>query len=278
MAICDVLGRFNITEYCVVPIKNEFVIYPHKLEGVGFSHDTAIVCLFSYFVSRYPKNAVLSRYAACPDYHHVIRRVLSGVCTQLCALYPGFRFSYYTDDSPYSEKDMAAFGGLIIRGKNDIGLSQKFGQLFFIGEIVTDAPIAHEYRTPPVCCKDAPCLRACPTGAINENGFERTRCLSHISQKIGREFSDADAALFARARYAWGCDICLNACPKNKSQDDTPIKELHDIAPYISIEEICGLSNREYREKYRGRVFAGRGKAAMMRNLRHLKENNKWNF
>ena len=278
MAVRDVLSRFDITEYCVVPVKSEFVIYPHKLENLSFRHETAIVCLFSYYVNSYPADAVLSRYASCPDYHKIVGGVLSDVCEELRAMYPGFGFSYYTDDSPYSEKDLAASGGLIIRGKNDVGLSEKYGQFFFIGEIVTNAPIEHEYRTPPSCCESAPCLRACPTGALGERGFERARCLSYISQKGGREFSNEDAALVRRARYAWGCDLCMGACPKNKALPDTPLWALHDISPYISIDEISGLSNREYRQKYRGRVFAGRGKAAMMRNLIHLKEKSKWNF
>ena len=279
LAICDLLRRFQITEYCVVPIKKEFVIYAHKLENIGFRHDTAIVCLFPYFVSDYPANAVLTRCASCPDYHIVAGRILSQVCVELRALFPGCGFSSYTDDSPYAEKDLAASGGLIIRGRNDIGLSEKYGQLFFIGEIVTDAPIAHEYRTPPVCCESAPCLRACPTGAIGrEGGFVRERCLSYISQKGGAEFSPEDARLFSHARYAWGCDLCLNACVRNKGLLATHIKEFYDIMPYISSKDLEGLSNRTYREKYKGRAFAGRGRAAMMRNLRHLKENNKWNF
>ncbi|MBQ1374762.1 MAG: DUF1730 domain-containing protein, partial [Clostridia bacterium] len=75
-----------------------------------------------------------------------------------------------------------------------------------------------------------------------------------------------------------GCDICLNACVRNKGLLATHIKEFYDIMPYISSKDLEGLSNRTYREKYKGRAFAGRGRAAMMRNLRHLKENNKWNF
>ncbi|MBQ1334974.1 MAG: hypothetical protein IIY34_06450, partial [Clostridia bacterium] len=79
MAICDLLRRFMITEYCVVPIKKEFVLYAHKLSDAGFSHDTAIVCLFPYYVPGYPGDAVLTRFAACPDYHAVVGRILSGV-------------------------------------------------------------------------------------------------------------------------------------------------------------------------------------------------------
>lgn len=272
MELRAILGRAHITEYCVVPISDKFIIYPHKLEHINFKHNTAVVCLFPYYVQAYPKDAVLSRFASCPDYHEVIGSILSVVCENLAQKYSGFSFTYYTDNSPYCEKDLAESGGLIIRGKNDIGLSKKYGQYFFIGEIVTDACIPHEYRTPPSCCKDAPCIRACPTGALSEEGFIRNRCLSYISQKGGAELSDEDKTLFKHAKTAWGCDICQNACVKNARLKDTHITEFLTIEPDISTDDIKNISNREYKEKYKNRVFSWRGKTAMLRNLRYLKE------
>ena len=273
MDLCSILKCLNITQYCVVPIHDEFIIYPHKLRQANFKHNTAIVCLFSYYSKNYPKDAVLTRFASCPDYHKVVGNILKIICETLTINYPGYNFIYYTDNSPYCEKDLAESGGLIIRGKNDIGLSKKYGQFFFIGEIVTDAALPYEYRTPPSCCKDAPCIKACPTGAISENGFLRERCLSYISQKSGSEFSEEDKNYFKFAKYAWGCDICLNACVKNKILSNTLVTEFLNINPYISVDDINDLSSREYKEKYHDRVFSGRSKSIMLRNLLHLKEN-----
>jgi len=272
MILSDILSEKGITQYCVVPISNEFVLYPHKLEKSSFEHKNAIVCLFPYYVSSHPKDAVLSRYASAPDYHIVVIRILKEICEVLSSHYKDYSFDCFSDNSPYCEKDLAASGGLIIRGRNDIGLNDKYGQFFFIGEIVTDAPLPHEIRSAPSCCKDAPCIKACPTGAISRDGFKRELCLSYISQMSGADFNEENAKLFSHATSAWGCDICLNACVKNRALPDTPIADFKNTMPYISIDDIEALSNREYKEKYADRAFSSRSKNIMLRNLRHLKE------
>ena len=116
------------------------------------------------------------------------------------------------------------------------------------------------------------CVNACPNGALTEDGFDYQRCLAYITQKKGELTAEEQAAIRAN-RLAWGCDRCSEACPHNRG---LPVAAIalppNELLPRLTLSDLEGLSDRQFREKYALRAFAWRGKATMLRNLTILEE------
>lgn len=275
--LLTVFKNHEINDFAVVLFKKEFVLYEHKLKRLGFLPRSIIICLFPSCFGDIKSPAFLSRYALAKDYHIIIEEILKNACKDLKEIYKDNSFKYFVDNSPFLEKDMACFSGLCIKGKHDVCINDKYGSRFFIGEIVTGFEFEEKFGNDnTVCCEAMTCISACPTGAIyidqnNNAKFIKERCLSYISQK--KAFSGDDEKLFLKAKSIWGCDLCQDACVKNKGIKKTHIKEFLKLMPDISLDKISRLSDKEFKQEYADRVFSWKGKKVIERNLKILDNN-----
>lgn len=232
---------------------------------------TVLITALPYYFPTVP-GQTLARFAALPDYHRYFGGILGEIAEELGKHYPEHFFKPFTDNSPVDEQKAALLGGLAVKGKNNLCITDK-GSFIFLGEIVTDGDFT--VTPPPVLrkCGDCDaCIRACPNGALTEAGFDYTKCLAYLTQKKG-ELTEEEHTAIRRNGMAWGCDRCSEVCPHNRGLAVAPIAlPPNEILPNLSIEEIEGLSDRQYREKYVDRAFAWKGKATMMRNLHILEE------
>ena len=67
-------------------------------------------------------------------------------------------------------------------------------------------------------------------------------------------------------------------CPHNKDIPTTPIPEFQSVEPYIDINELETLTNKEFKAKYGNRAFSWRGKKILMRNQNIIEENRYYNL
>jgi len=77
--------------------------------------------------------------------------------------------------------------------------------------------------------------------------------------------------------FCWGCDVCQTVCPHNKDLETNAISEfLKDRISYLETNDIKGLSNKAFKEKFGRYAFSWRGKKPLERNLEILSslENN----
>ena len=82
------------------------------------------------------------------------------------------------------------------------------------------------------------CIDACPNGALREGEpLDAGLCISYLTQKDNLT-SEEENLLHGQL---YGCDICQNACPKNKKHESL----------YIDPKEILEISDSEITEKYR---------------------------
>ncbi|MBR5239658.1 MAG: 4Fe-4S dicluster domain-containing protein, partial [Clostridia bacterium] len=109
------------------------------------------------------------------------------------------------------------------------------------------------------------CKKTCPTSAL-ENGFDRGKCLSHLSQK--KALSDDEQALYQKSKLAWGCDLCQLVCPVNQSAKKTPIDAFKQASLTLTKDEILTLSEEEFQEKYQDYAFSYKGIEILRRNVR----------
>lgn len=224
------------------------------------------VTAFSYYAGKAPGNLAL--YARGEDYHRVLLRRLETVCMHLAARYPNHRFLPGADDSPVPEQAAAILAGLGGKGHHNLLIVPPYGSYLFLGTILTDLPLETTGKLVEAACTNCDaCLRACPTGALSEKGFCASRCLSHLSQKKG-QLDEWEAAALKKSPLIWGCDLCQAACPLNRDARQTELREFRDnLLCDLTQEDVEGLTNRQFRERFGERAFSWRGPAVLRRNL-----------
>lgn len=231
---------------------------------------TVLIAAFPYFAADAPGN--LSLYARGEDYHLVLRQKLTPICDFLSEEYPEYLFLPGADSSPLPEREAAWRAGMGLRGKNGLLILPPYGSYVFLGTVLTDCPFdVPETEEAPGCCGCGRCLAVCPTAALGEGGVEERRCLSDLTQRKGEVTAEEASALRAHS-LIWGCDLCQRCCPYNAHPALTPLTEFReDLVTSLKWEDLEGLTNRTFQERYAGRAFTWRGPGPLRRNL-ELKE------
>lgn len=233
-----------------------------------------IVAAFPYFAGHRAGNLAL--YARGLDYHIAIPSRLASAAETLRAAYPGRRFVPGADNSPLPEKQAARLAGIGLVGRHTLIICPPYGSYVFLGTLLTDLPLSGPPSPSPSCAGCGRCASACPSGALSyENGrpvLSPGRCLSRLSQKKGR-LAPQEERLLAAHPYAWGCDLCQNACPWNQEARLSPLPELTGqvpAAPYLSDLTdalLSSLDEAAFQSRYGNRAFAWRGVSVLKRNL-----------
>ena len=216
-----------------------------------------LVALFPYYLGEDAyKDSNISRYAAVPDYNDFLRDMLVDAASQLSADYPNEQFAAFCGNSPLPEVAAAVRAGLGTRGRNGLLLTELYGSWVFIGEIVTTLHLPPAQTELQLCNGCDLCIRACPTGALREDGFNETLCLSAITQQK-KPLTPEQEDMIRKTGCAWGCDICQKACPKNQGVRTTSI----DLF-------LNGAKTRaEHGDDLEGRAYGWRGAKVIERNL-----------
>lgn len=216
-----------------------------------------LVALFPYYLGEDAyEDSNISRYAVVPDYNDFLRDMLCDAAAELSELVPNEQFAAFCGNSPLPEVAAAVKAGLGTRGRNGLLLTERYGSWVFIGEIVTTLHLTPAEKELQLCDSCDLCIRACPTGALSESGFDDTLCLSAITQQK-KPLTPQQEEMIRQTGCAWGCDICQKACPKNKGVMTTEIELF-----------LNGVKTRaEHGEDLEGRAYGWRGAKVIERNL-----------
>ena len=236
-----------------------------RLRGTTeFRPKSAIVCLFPYYIEHSgPSN--LSRYTWGTDYHLVINEYLDKLIEKLQKMNTSAQFSIHCDTSPLADRYMAYLAGLGFYGKNNCFISPKWGSYVMIGTILTT--LEFEPNTPlgQSCMGCNRCITVCLGQCLGHDEFKYDTCKSYLTQKKG-DLTNEEETIIGKTPLVFGCDVCQEVCPHNQSIPATPIPEFQHVEPYIDINEIETLTNKEFKAKYGHRAFSWRGKKILIRN------------
>ena len=254
-------AELGIEYFAVLDYKDLIETGENIRKRAGFEPRSAIIFLLPYYGGECEN---ISRYAASLDYHIALREIGEAVIGSLKEYFPEMHAHPFGDHSPINECHAALISGLGVAGDNGLLINEKYGSYVFIGDIITDIPAellgAITPKAPKRCEGCGACKRACPTGILKGEGES---CLSEITQRKGT-LSDDEAALMRKYNTAWGCDVCQQVCPHNRSPRLTPVKFFHkERISRLTREKLDGLD----KESLRARAFGWRGRAVLERNL-----------
>ena len=215
-----------------------------------------------------PDTGYVSRYALGRDYHKLLRNSLQGLADDIVERIGATGYRVFVDSGPVLEKALARNAGLGWIGKHTNLIARDAGSYFFIGEILTDLPLAVDESASAHCGTCSACIPACPTGAITAPyQLDARRCISYLTIELHGAIPVELRRLLGNRIY--GCDDCQLVCPWNKfaraaAHPDFKVRHGLDAA---RLTEVFAWSEQEFLARTQGSAIRRIGYERWLRNI-----------
>ncbi len=209
---------------------------------------------------------IITRSAWGKDYHQVLMERMESLTKYIKEEVPGFIYRIFVDTGPLVDRHLAYKSGIGFYGKNNCIISKEYGSWIFIGYILCNLDIEPDETTNISCINCNKCIINCPTNALMENGlYNAKRCISYLTQTK----EDIPYDLREKMGYSiYGCDICQVTCPHNADVKISNNQEFMAKDYFLDIRpiDILDLTNKDFKEKFKGTAAGWRGKNVIKRN------------
>jgi epoxyqueuosine reductase len=211
----------------------------------------------------------ISRYAQGEDYHAVMEPRLRRLAGYL--LSRGAQIArYYVDTGPVIDRAAARRAGVGWYGKNTLIITRSgHGSWVFLGEILTDLPLAPDVPDDGDCGRCRLCLDACPTGAIVAPYMvDARRCISYLTiEHRGPIPLELRPAI---GDHIFGCDICQVVCPHNTKTQAAGHSEFAarpGAGARPALLPLLNITEEEFRQRFRGSPVKRAKRSGLRRNV-----------
>ncbi len=228
--------------------------------------------------SEIQNRAVFARYARGDDYHDVMTARLRELLGFLKAeAGEGAEGRVYVDTGPILEREVARRAGLGWFGKNTMLINTRRGSYFFLGEIVTNVALPADAPAVGGCGTCTRCIDACPTGAIiAPYVLDARRCISYLTIELKGSIPEEFCPAIAETGRIYGCDICQEVCPFNRTHLAAPYPTLfsaqepafqpRDVTAKSKVTDLLYMNHEEFREKFKGSPVKRAKRRGLLRN------------
>lgn len=237
---------------------------------------TVISLSYNYFTQEKqhdPEAPKISIYAYGKDYHKVIKKKLKALLERIKEEIGEINGRCFVDSAPVMEREWAQLSGLGWNGKNTLTINPKRGSYFFLAEIIIDLEVEPDVPLKDHCGTCTRCIDACPTQAIDMNGYwlDASKCISYLTielkDNIPEEFSGN------MDNWMFGCDICQQVCPWNKfsRQHQEPAFKPKEQLLDMTAGEWKEITKEVFEDLFAGSAVKRTGYEGLKRNIRFLK-------
>lgn len=217
-----------------------------------------------------PLTGVVARYAQGEDYHRVLKAKLERlglVIDELAGRPVGRRAC--VDSAPLLERDFAVRAGLGFAAKSTLTIVPGAGSFVLLGELLLELRLQpSELEATSGCGACTRCLTACPTGAfVGPHVLDARRCISYLTIELKGAVPRELRPLIGD--HVFGCDICQDVCPWNRSRHAPPADPELGARPQLAapdLVELLFLTSSGYRKLVRGSALARVSRARLARN------------
>lgn len=195
----------------------------------------------------------IARFARGRDYHKVLKRKCIELMDRLRRIAPDFEGKAFVDTAPVMERSIAAAAGLGWIGRNGCLIADGLGSYVVLCEIISNLPLLPGRPVASACGECDACVRACPTGAIDDGGLVDSRkCLSYLTIE---HRGDATEEMLKHNRGLYGCDLCQEVCPHNRDlQPGDPELTSRDAGQF-DLADVQAWSEDDWDLATRGRAI-----------------------
>lgn len=213
--------------------------------------------------------AEIATYAWGADYHTVLWDKLEVLADGICQLVGrDVRPRICVDTSPLLERSTARRAGLGFVGKSTMLIIPGAGSDFVLGELFVDVALPSGAPPPDRCGACTACLDACPTRAfVGPYVLDARRCISYLTIELRGPIPRELRPLVGT--HLFGCDVCQEVCPFNRSVKARSVDSLLDARPTQCSPDPTawlGLTSTGYRKLVRGTALRRAGRAQLQRN------------
>ena len=209
----------------------------------------------------------IARYAQGRDYHGLLydrtrplRRLLRahGATARACV-----------DTLPVLERAWAVRAGLGFVGKNACLIIPGLGSHLLLTAIVTSAELEPDAPQRERCGECTLCVDACPTRAfVGPKQLDARRCIAYLT--IEHEGPIAEDLRADMGDWLFGCDVCQDVCPFNRTSQPTPDGP-DPLAPRerwaeLGAEDFLRMNADDFDRYSRNSALRRAGRQSMARN------------
>ena len=228
------------------------------------------------------RQAKVARYALGDDYHQRFKKQLR----QFWRLFlnefvtkkaqTNVKHRVCVDSAPIMERDFAAAAKLGWIGKNGCLIHPKLGSYLFLGEIITNIKLTTEEPTTaiPNCGTCTACIDACPTDAIvADRTIDSKKCIAYLTIEKRGAFNSQQRKQIGK--HIFGCDICQEVCPWNKTAPEGSYFENGINSQLISgnSKDLQVASADDFKKHYKNSPINRCGFDGWQRNLKTVENN-----
>lgn len=204
------------------------------------------------------------------DYHSLLTQRCDMVVSWLRASVEDVRAKRFVDHGWALDRAIAERAGIGFAGKHASVITLEAGSYVLLAAIAVSIPFAEDAPSQRGCGSCSACIPSCPTGAIVAPGvIDAQRCISYLTIEHRGAISDELRPLIGT--WAFGCDLCQEACPINHRLAPAPLdagksSTSSGPVPYPDLVECLELTDEEFTRRFRGTAVARTGRAGLARN------------